>query len=148
MLVRVAQETPKTLWTISVATGCHPRWKVNPCGWGYHAFCTWAGSALKASSWGLAFTVPDGALQASKREKPPTVPPGYYSYELQQQLARQDNPKAAVMGNLQLSDWLKVCSIRGKRCLVYKPSQLPGAGEATDLGGQPTTITLLNQHNP
>lgn len=43
---------------------------------------------------------------------------------------------------------LKLCSTIGKHACYWQPSQLPRDSEVTDLGEEPNTTTLLNQHNP
>lgn len=40
--------------------------------------------------------VPEGAMQDSKVQKKPAVPPDYAAYEPQQQSARHNNPKGAT----------------------------------------------------
>lgn len=51
----------------------------------------------KFPPWGLAFLVPEGAMQASKGGRPPTGLSSYDDYEPHQQPACYDNPMGKVV---------------------------------------------------
>jgi hypothetical protein len=50
--------------------------------------------------WGLAFTVLEGAMQALKGGKRPTVLPNYNAYELQWWPAWHNNPKCTIVTHI------------------------------------------------
>lgn len=71
-----------------------------------------AGTEVYVRSWGLAFRVPEGAMQAFKGGRQSMGLPSSDAYEPHQQPACYDNPMGEVVTVVQALTGLKVCSTR------------------------------------
>lgn len=85
--------------------------------------------------------VPEDAIQASKREKQPTVLAGYGAYELKQCTAQHYIPQGAIVT-------LTLCSRVGLKILLKRREITPGTGnprdsEAMGLEEELTTTNFL-----
>jgi hypothetical protein len=115
------------------------RWLLDSYNFGHRTCKIWQGSDLKASLLRLAFIVSEGAMQADKAGKQPTVLPScWYLWikkmtnpERYSQRCKRALIKSCLTGT-------KVCSTGGKSCPVLETYLTIVVTESMDLRGEPT----------
>lgn len=130
---------PKQYRLLLLPLAINKRLKVSPCCWRQHKLLTedledtnwiWQGSFPRV----LAFIVPEGNMQATKRKAINTSTQLCYK------------PHSMVRCSLRLNSGTHTAVVTSSYPVKVCFSQLPGASEATD-GREESTTTLLGQCN-
>ena len=85
-----------------------------------------------------ALSEPSATMKASSQEK---------SFQVHASSGGPLSSTSGVHGVFSHKD-IRFAQQGGNQSWYWKPSQLPNVHEIVHLGGEPTTTTLLNSHNP
>lgn len=88
-----------------------------------------------------------GTPEDPKGSNRATLPLNYHDDQRGAVTLRVQECRANLDGDHSSPAGLKMCSVRGKSSLVLETQPVLELVKFVDLGGEPTTVILLNQHN-